>query len=298
MSKSEKLPSYGGQALIEGVLMRGTNSLAAAMRGSDGTIIIEKESLTGIYQSPLRKIPFLRGMIILWDALGLGMRFLTISANLQAPKEEKLDGKSLVGTVIFSLTLAVALFFISPAVISQSIEKFTGWDRFTGTVLEGIIRLLILIGYIWAVGKIPEIGRVFAYHGAEHKTINAYEAGEILTPSNVMKYTLAHPRCGTAFMLTLVVLSIFVFSLLGPMSFELRLVSRVLMIPLLAGIAYEYIRWTANHIHLWVVKILVAPNLALQKLTTREPDENMVEVAICALNAVLSNEKPVTAVPG
>ncbi len=289
--KTEKLPSYGGQALIEGVLMRGSTSLAAAMRSPEGNIIIETETLTGIYQSPIKKIPFIRGLIILWDALGLGMKFLSRSANLQAPEGEKIDGNTMTGTIIFSIFLAIGLFFFAPALISQLIESWTGWNPIIGSFTEGVLRLTLLVGYIWGVGKVPEISRVFAYHGAEHKTINAYESGEELTLVNVKKFTLVHPRCGTAFMLTLVVLSIIIFSLLGPMPVILRLFSRVLLIPVLAGIAYEYIRWTANHLNNPIVKILVSPNLLLQKLTTREPDENMLEVAISALKTVLEREK-------
>jgi uncharacterized protein YqhQ len=157
-------------------------------------------------------------------------------------------------------------------------------------VLEGIARLALLVGYIWAVGLMPDIRRVYAYHGAEHKTINAYEAGAELTPESVATFSLEHPRCGTAFLLTLVLLSILVFSLLGPMPLLWRLVSRLLLIPVLAGVAYEYIKWTANHLDSPIVRMLIRPNLALQSLTTREPDLAMLEVAITSFNTMRDAE--------
>jgi uncharacterized protein YqhQ len=161
-------------------------------------------------------------------------------------------------------------------------------------LLEGLIRLALLVGYIWAVGQIPDIRRVFAYHGAEHKTINAYEAGAELTPENVARYPLEHTRCGTAFLLTLVLLSVLVFSLLGPLPWGWRLASRILLLPVLAGVAYEYIRWTARHIESPLVRLMVKPNLALQSLTTREPSSEMLEVSIAAFTAMRTNETQLT----
>jgi uncharacterized protein YqhQ len=288
---TDRLPSYGGQALIEGVMMRGGQSVAAAMRAPDGSIVTKIEDLGGIYQSNIKNIPFLRGLVLLWDALGLGMRFLTDSANVQTGEDEKLEGPGLYLTLGFSILLAVGLFFIAPAAVAQWIEKILGWNAWVGNLVEGVIRLLILIGYIWGIGRLPDIARVFAYHGAEHKTINAYEAGAELTPENIKNFSVEHPRCGTAFLLTVMVLSILLFSLLGPLPIALRLISRVLMIPVLAGIAYEYTRWTAAHLNNPLVKILVRPNLALQHLTTREPDLKMLEVALTAFNKMLEQEE-------
>jgi uncharacterized protein YqhQ len=159
-------------------------------------------------------------------------------------------------------------------------ERYLGWNAWVSNLLEGIVRLILMVGYIWAIGFMPDIKRIFGYHGAEHKTINAYEAGAELTPESVAKFSLQHPRCGTAFILTLVLISILVFTALGPLSMFWRLASRVLLIPVLAGIAVEYIRWTANHLDSPFVRLLIKPNLALQSLTTREPDLSMLEVAI------------------
>ena len=282
----DKLISYGGQALMEGVLMRGRKFFAVAMRAPDGKIITKVEALGGIYKSTIAKIPFLRGLIMLWDSLGLGMRALTDSANLQTGEEEKLEGPALYITLGLTFVVAIAIFFLIPAGVGWLTEHFLHWDAWWSNLMEGVLRLVMLVGYIWAIGFMPDVARVFAYHGAEHKTINAYEAGAELTPVSVAKYPLAHTRCGTAFLLTLVVLSLFFFTILGPLSLEWRLISRILMIPVLVGIAYEYLRWTANHISNPFVRFIVKPNLALQSLTTREPDEKILEVAIAAFQAM------------
>jgi len=299
-----RLPTYGGQAVIEGVMMRGKKSLAIAMRAPDDSIVIHEDDLGSMYRSKIFQIPFLRGMVLLWDALGLGMRALTISANTQSGEDEQIEGPTLIITLIISLAFAVSLFFLLPASAGHFFEQFVvsvfsldasqaNTAAWLGNLLEGALRLTILVGYIWFIGRIPDIQRVFAYHGAEHKTINAFEAGSELVPEKVKQYSLEHPRCGTAFLLTLVVLSVLFFSLLGPLPLGLRLASRLLMIPILAGIAYEYIRWTANHLDSGFVKIIVKPNLALQRLPTREPDLDMLEVSIAAFNAMRTSEEEI-----
>jgi uncharacterized protein YqhQ len=286
-----KLPAYGGQALIEGVLMRGSRFLAAAFRIPNGEIVVQTEKLPAVYYGPLKKIPFLRGLVILWDSLGLGTRYLTISANHQGGEEEaKIEGPTLFFSLGIALVFGVAIFFLLPALVSQGIEKLIGSSGWSGSLIEGILRLLILVGYIASVGRIPDIARVFAYHGAEHKTINAYEAGSDLSPEKVMAYSVEHPRCGTSFLLTVVLLSIIFFSLMGPLPIFWRLLSRIIFIPLLVTVAYEYIRWTANHLNNRLVRWLIWPNLALQRLTTREPTPDMVEVSIAAFNTMLNLE--------
>jgi len=285
-----KIPSYGGQAVIEGVIMRGKSSVAMAVRSPENEIITFQESLTGIYTSKLAKIPFLRGLIVLWDSLGLGMRYLTMSANVQTGEDEKLEGPALYLTLAFSLTLGIGLFFLLPAFISGLLARYASLNSWESNLIEGAFRLLLLIGYLWGIGKMPEIKRVFMYHGAEHKTINAFEDGVSLTPENVMPYSLEHPRCGTSFILTLVLLSILIFSLFGPMTIFWRLISRLLLIPVLAGISYEYIHFLSKHLDSPIGKIIVKPNLALQKLTTREPSVEMLEVSINAFNLMYSME--------
>jgi uncharacterized protein YqhQ len=290
MTEKSRFPMYGGQSVIEGVMMRGTHSVAIAMRTPAKEITIHKEPLGAIYKNRIVKIPFLRGLVMLFDALVLGTRALTISANTQTGEDEKIEGPVLFLTVLISLAIGIGLFFLAPAALGQISERFLHIGSWLGNLIEGIVRLLLLIGYIWAVGKVPEIKRVFAYHGAEHKTINAFEAGVELTPDNVAKYPIEHPRCGTSFLLTLILISILFFSLLGPLPIWGRLLSRIIFLPLLAGIAYEYIRWTANHLDLGFVKALIKPNLALQHLTTREPSKDMLEVAIAAFNSMRSEE--------
>ncbi len=291
---TEKLPTYGGQAVIEGVMMRGAQSVAIAMRAPDNQIVIHTEELSGIYKSKITKIPFLRGLVMLWDALGLGMRALTISANMQSGEDEKLEGPALYLTLGLSLTIGIGLFFLAPAGIGQLAEHYLGINAWWSNLIEGLVRLAILIAYIWLIAFMPDVRRVFSYHGAEHKTINAFEAEVELTPENVSKFSVEHPRCGTAFLLTLVLLSIVVFSLLGPLPTAWRLISRVVFLPLLAGVAYEYIRWTAKHLDSPFVRWMIKPNLALQHLTTREPSQEMLEVSIAAFNAMKAQEKQLT----
>lgn len=290
---TDKLPSYGGQAVIEGVMMRGARAVAIGMRAPDNEIVIHTEELSGIYKSKLAKIPFLRGLIMLWDALGLGMRALTISANVQGDDEEPLEGPALYITLAVSILFAVGLFFVLPTATSHLIEKlFNVQSPWAANLIEGVIRLVILVGYIWLIGRMDDIKRVFRYHGAEHKTINAFEDGAELTPEVVSTYSLEHPRCGTAFLLTVVVFSIVLFTLIGPLpSLWVRLAVRILLIPVIASISYEYIRWTSKHLDNPIVQLIIKPNLALQHLTTAEPDLEILEVSIASFNAMRKMEE-------
>jgi uncharacterized protein YqhQ len=288
-----KLPSYGGQALIEGVLMRGSKYLAAAFRKPDGEIVIETEELSKIYQSKLAKIPFLRGLVILWDALGLGTKYLTISANYQTEEEEeKIEGPMLYLTLIGSLAVAVLLFFLAPALIGKGIDSLLSIGPTFQNLIEGLIRLIFVILYIWGIGKMPDIARVFAYHGAEHKTINAFEDGSKLTPQQVQGFGLQHPRCGTAFILYVVIISVIIFTLIGSTNWLVLILSRILLIPFIAMLAYEFIRWTADHLQSPIISLFAKPGMMLQKLTTNEPDEKILEVSIAAFNAMYQLENP------
>jgi uncharacterized protein YqhQ len=290
-----RLPTYGGQAVIEGVMMRGKRNLAMACRTPAGDIVTFQEDLPALYGSKWMTVPFVRGVISLWDSLGLGMRMLTKSANVQTGENEKIEGAGMFFTVAFSLLVSIGVFFLLPALVANWLEGLINLGSWWSNVIEGLIRLLILITYLWAVGRMPEIKRVFMYHGAEHKTINAFEAHVPLTPESVQQQTTLHPRCGTSFMLTLVLLSILVFSLVGPLPVFLRLVSRILMLPLLAALAYEYIRWAAKAMeHSKIIRWLITPNLWLQKLSTRQPTLEMLEVSIKAFELMLSKEETVS----
>jgi len=283
--------NYGGQALIEGVLMRGPHVAAVAVRHPDGTIDVKTQSLGKLYTGPLSKIPFVRGLPMLWDSLGLGMKALFYSAEVAGQEEDpnfSLQGAAGIGMGAFSLLLGVGLFMLLPSFIAGLLiadEKALLFN-----LVEGAIRLALLVGYMAAVGQMAEIRRVFAYHGAEHKTINAHEAGAPLTVEGIRPFTTAHPRCGTAFLLIVVLISILVFAPLGKPALLVRLASRLLLLPVISGIAYELLRFTGKHADNPLVRVLIAPNLALQRLTTREPDDSMLEVALVSLKAVLEGE--------
>lgn len=289
-NSEKRIPHYGGQALIEGVLMRGKSFVVAAMRKPDNTIHLEYEKLEGIYISNLVKIPFLRGLIILWDSLFLGMKFITKSANMQADDDAKIEGPALYLSLFISITLAIGLFFVLPTFIVELIARIIKMTPFLMNIVEGLVRLAILIGYIWAIGQMKDIARVFAYHGAEHKTINAYEKGIVINTENIKLFPLAHPRCGTSFLLTLVFLSIVMFSIIGPLPLLIRIISRIAFMPIIAMAAYEVIRWMSDHLDNPFVKMMTYPNLLLQKLTTREPSSDMLEVAISSFNKLLQLE--------
>ena len=296
--KELRLPSYGGQAVMEGVMMRGKEHVAMAVRAPDGQILTYQEALPPLYRSKWMSVPFLRGVLGLWDSMNLGMRFLTKSSNMVNGEDEQIEGKELVLTVLLSLVLGIGLFFLLPALVSGWLDGPLGLGSLGRTgawlsnLLEGLIRLAILVVYLVVVGRMPEIRRVFSYHGAEHKTINAFEGGAELTPENVSKYTLVHPRCGTSFILTLVLISVLFFSLLGPLPLLWRLLTRLLLLPVVSGLAYEYIRFAARHMdNSAFIRALIKPNLALQKLTTREPSEDMLEVAIKAFTLMYEAEQ-------
>ena len=294
--------NYGGQAVIEGVMMRGSKALAVAVRNPDGEIIIHTEPLNArIYGGRMARIPFVRGLTLLWDALGLGIKSLMFSADVALDEENEsggepakaFEGPAQWGTILLSLSFSVLLFFVLPTFVAHQLASWfrLGASQIVENGIEGLVRLALLVGYIWGIGLMPDIKRLYGYHGAEHKTINAYEAGADLTPASVAQFSLEHPRCGTAFLLTVVVISILVYSVLPPMGLLVRIVSRIVLLPVIAGIAYEFLRFTAAHQDKAIIRLITKPNLALQRLTTREPDEGMLEVGIAAFEQVLAYEQ-------
>jgi uncharacterized protein YqhQ len=277
---------------MEGVMMRGSKAMAVAVRQPDGEIVVHTESLNPhIYTGSLSKVPFLRALTSLWDVLVLGIRTLMFSAEVALGEEEEVEfsGPIAWGTVAVSFALGIGLFFVGPLLLVGLVDRYIE-SSFLSNVIEGVIRMVIFVVYIWAIGRVPDIRRVFAYHGAEHKTINAYEAGTELTPAQVAAHSTAHYRCGTAFLLSVMVISILVFSLLGRPPMGLRILSRIVLLPVVAGVAYEYIKFTNRHRENRVIRVIAGPNLALQRLTTREPDSSMLEVSIAALKRVLEME--------
>jgi uncharacterized protein YqhQ len=282
--------NYGGQAVIEGVMMRGSRRLAVALRHPEGHIVVETEPLNeALYRGPLSRIPFLRGLVMLWDALGLGIKALMMSADVAAGEEVSFSGPVSWGTALLGIGMGVGLFMVLPSFLVGLLDPYIP-SEWLSSLLEGIVRLFLIVGYIWAVGHLPDMQRVFAYHSAEHKTINAYEAGAELTVDGVRPFPKAHTRCGTSFLLTLVVLTVLIFAPFGQLPLIWRVLSRILLLPVITGVAYEFIRLTARLADRPWMRVLIAPNLALQRLTTYEPDDGMLEVAIAALKAVLVGE--------
>lgn len=279
-------PSYGGQAVIEGVMMRGPTSAATAVRAPDRSIRFDIQTFDSPSRRLAGRIPFVRGLYVLVDTLRLGFRSLSFSASVQASPDDPPTRGATTISMVAAVALGLGLFFVLPAAAAFAVERAVGLTPAAGNVLEGLLRLGLLLGYLWLIGRIPEIRRVYAYHGAEHKTIHAHEAGRDLDVASVAPFPCEHPRCGTAFLLTIVVLSIILFSLVGPLPLAWRLVSRLLLIPVLAGLAYEYIRWTARIADRPWARALLLPSLALQRLTTREPEPDMIEVAIAAFQAM------------
>jgi uncharacterized protein YqhQ len=309
--------AYGGQAVIEGVMMRGRTTMAVAVRRPDGTIQTKVEPLSGIYQSRIVKTPVLRGVLLLWDTIGLGWKSIEFSA--QAQGEEPVSKGEWVISLLVSLAILIGVFLLLPTAIGQWTEgalraahsgaaavdvthsaqaagasaQIPVWlPAAIGNLVEGVIRLGLLILYLLLVARIPEIARVFSYHGAEHKTVAAYEAGVELTPEAAERFPKEHPRCGTSFLIAIGVLAILLFAFTGSMPMGYKLLSRILGIPVLIALGYEYLRFSASVKNPTLARILGAPGVWAQKFTTREPDRSMLEVAIAALQAVRAVEEP------
>jgi len=340
---------YGGQAVMEGVMMRGHKSAAMAVRRPDNSIYLYEEALSPkLYQNRLFRLPFLRGMLLLWETLVLGTRLMTLSTNIATgainpdvsdprdrpsvsaagdrlrrgdpggrppmgyawnvdtnardflPEEPEaapqIGGLAMGLTLVVSLGFAVAVFFLGPLLITGLLHNQIGGGWLSLT-LEGVIRLGLLVGYLYLIGRVPDIQRVFGYHGAEHKAINAMEHGDPLDIPHVRRASRVHTRCGTGFLLLVMVVSIVVFALVGSPSLLIKIVSRIVLVPVAAGIAYELMRLGAANYRYRVVRWLLAPGLALQGLTTREPDDSMIECAIAALQRVMQRDEPVGATP-
>ena len=290
---------YGGQAVIEGVMMRGRKTMAVAVRNPQNEIVVHEEALTAkIYTSAWGQWPFVRGISMLWDALGLGMRALLWSADVAVQEEDEeeveFSGPLAWTTIATSLAFGIGLFFLLPTFASRYAASLISDSPIVDAVIEGALRLILFVVYLWGIAFIPDIRRVFGYHGAEHKTINAYEAGDPLTVESVQKHSVQHTRCGTSFLLFVLVLSIILFA---PLTFSgvesallallLRFITRLLLIPIVAGIAYEILRYSTRHQNNPFMRAVIAPGLLLQKMTTRPPDDTMVETAIMALKPVL-----------
>jgi uncharacterized protein YqhQ len=280
---TEHKHNYGGQAVIEGVMIRGRKAVVTAVRRPAGEIAVEERPLSALYTGRLRRTPLIRGVIVLLESMILGIKSLLVSANVALEEEgEEISGKAIFIMMSSAVLVAVAIFFLAPLFLTNLINRWIP-DAVLFNVVEGVVRLVIFLAYLKIMGLMPDIKRVFSYHGAEHKTVNAYEAGVPMEVAEVQKYGTAHVRCGTSFLFLVLVIAIFVFSLVGRPALWIMVISRVLLLPVIAALGYEVIYLTARHSGNWLVKIVQWPGLALQSMTTAEPDDRQVEVAIAAM---------------
>ncbi|MCL4424845.1 MAG: DUF1385 domain-containing protein [Firmicutes bacterium] len=283
--------NYGGQAVIEGVMMRGPRKLAIAVRRPDGGITVMEEEIPALLsQWPFLRWPFFRGILALVEAMTLGIKALLLSANESLAEEEKIGQKEWALTVTGSIILALLVFFVLPTWLINLLKPQIGSHPLALNLTEGLIRMSILVLYIWSIARMKDVQRVLEYHGAEHKAIYAYEAGAELTVEAAIIKPRKHPRCGTSFLLFVVLVSVIVFSFFGWPNLLLRIALRLVLLPVVAGISYEAIRLAGRSQHP-LVKLMVLPGLWLQNFTTREPDDSQLEVATAALQAVLTEER-------
>jgi uncharacterized protein YqhQ len=280
----------GGQAVMEGVMMRGPRTWAVAVRTPDDDIELTLHDAP-VWAERWSKVPIARGVMALAESLSLGFKALAWSADRQLPEEERISPKAMGWTMGISLVFFMAVFLVLPALGTNAIGDRLGVDGLWYHLLEGGVRLGIFLGYLLLIGLLPDIKRVFMYHGAEHKAIAAYENGVELTPESAQQFTTQHVRCGTNFLLTVMVVTIFVYSFVGRPALPLLIASRILLIPLVAGLAYEVIRYAARHMEQAWVRVAMRPGLALQRLTTREPTLDQLAVAITSLRAVMTAEQ-------
>ncbi len=285
---------YGGQAVIEGVLMRGRHHYAVAARRPDGTITVRSEMLTSrVYTHPMWAKPFLRGVAGLYEMLGLGMRALQWSANVQLGEEAQLTAATLRATIVVSMIFAIGLFIGLPLVLASVLHRGGTQRSVVGVLIEGAIRAVVLLAYLVAIGQLRSVRRLFEYHGAEHKAINCLESGAAVDVQHVRVSSRLHPRCGTGFLVVVALVSVIVFTPLGTLPIPVRLALQILLVPVVAAISYEGIRGLARIRHTTFGRVALVPVLATQRLSTREPNDRQIEVAICALDAARSGDGPV-----
>lgn len=282
---------YGGQAVIEGVMIRDQKAAVTAVRRPGGGLAMKVQPLSRLYTGRLRKLPFIRGVIVLIEAMVLGIRSLLYSANVSLEEEEvELSGKSVWLMLFASLTLAVALFFVAPLFLASLIGPYIA-STIVFNLVEGVIRIAIFIAYLRIVALMPDIRRVFAYHGAEHKAVNAFEAGVPMEVAEVRRHDKAHVRCGTSFLFVVLIIAILVFALVGRPSLWLMVLSRIVLVPVIAALGYEVIYFGARHARNVLVRMIMSPGLFLQALTTREPDDDQLEVSVAAMNKALETDR-------
>ena len=287
----QSTPRYGGQAVIEGIMIRGQNNVAIAVRAPSGNIVTRVKKINSLFTGKLRSIPIIRGIIALAETLSLGMEALNYSSQVANEEEDTPPGKfSSAIMILISLSIAIGLFFILPLVVSKPFEGLLGSDV-VSNVAEGIIRLAVFLIYVTVISLMPDIRRVYMYHGAEHMAVHAQEKGDPLTIQEIRKYPTAHPRCGTAFLLTIMVIAIIVFTLIPREPLWLVVGSRIVLIPLIASLSYEFIRFNSKYETNKFVSKMSVPSLLLQSLTTKIPDDDQIEVAINAMESAIDADR-------
>ncbi len=286
--------TYGGQAVIEGVMIRGQNNVTTSVRNPQGKIQTRVKPIGEIFTGKLRRFPLIRGILALAETLYLGMDSLSYSASVSdGESDEEISKLSIASMIGFSVLIAIALFFLLPLIASKPFEGLFGSDIISN-VVEGVLRLVIFVMYIFGIGLMSDIRRVYMYHGAEHMTVHAMEKGDPLVVAEIRKYPTAHPRCGTAFLLTVMIIAIIVFTLVPRDPFWMVIISRIVLIPVIASLSYEVIRLSGKYSQNFMVSLIMAPSLWLQKLTTRQPDDAQIEVAISAMTAAVEADKDLT----
>ncbi len=294
---AEKI-NIGGQAVIEGVMMRAPRSMAIAVRRASGEIVVKKDEVVPLSERyPVVKLPVVRGAVALFASLIVGIKALNFSANEAiveeegeaAGKKEEMSSWVMAGTMAFAFGFGILLFFIMPLYLTKLLVPLIGGSNIVFNLVDGVIRVTVFLLYISVISRMGDIQRVFQYHGAEHKSIFAFEAGDELTVENVRRHSRLHPRCGTSFLLIVMLVSIVIFSMVPKVwPFYMKAASRVVLLPLIAGVSYEFLKWSAKNDSAALVKLIIAPGLALQRLTTREPDDSQLEVAIRSMEEALA----------
>jgi uncharacterized protein YqhQ len=288
---------YGGQAVMEGVMIRGKKAIVTAVRRPNGEVTTDVQPVSARWSGKVRKIPFIRGVVILIETMVLGIKSLVFSANIAVEEEtEELPSKVIWGMIGSAAVLVVVLFFLAPMFLTRTLNQYFP-NTIVFNIVEGVIRIIIFIGYLKLISLMPDIKRVFSYHGAEHKTVNAYEAGMPMEVAAIQKYGTAHVRCGTSFLFTVLLVAIIVFSFVPRDIFWLMIVSRIVLVPVIMGLGYEVIYFGARHTNNPIMKVIMAPGLWLQSMTTGEPDDKQVEVAIAAMTKAVEIDQVEEAAP-
>jgi uncharacterized protein YqhQ len=277
--------SVGGQAVIEGVMMRAPDAWAVAARRPDGVIEAKRHELPALSsRNPLARVPFLRGIFVLIESLTLGFRALSWSAERAGEEEEAVGRREIILTMVVAIAAALAIFVVGPAFAANWIKELVGGNALVFVVIDGALRIFLIVAYIWLIGRNPDIQRVFQYHGAEHKTIHAYENGDPLATDDIQRYSPRHPRCGTSFIIIVAMVAFVLFLFLAPLPFAVQVAARILLIPVIAGVSYEVLRAAAGRRWLaWASQ----PGMWIQAITTKEPDDDQVAVAVVSLLAAL-----------